>query len=681
MSSYPLDFDMTPKGVAQLRADDVACHAALLAALGHTDWQLRRVALRTLTQWQERQALHGAHLTSLCHHLVAGLAATANVGLRNACADALSILGAAALPVLQAALHASDAADQRKFIVEVLRGCPAPQAQVLLVQALKDALDSPAEAQPAANLRAALIEAVGHHGAPEGIAVLQRLVQAPVVDLQERVQALHALAMCAAPLPVAQLTAWVDDPSLARAVVPLLGFCGDAAALPALLQVVQRGTKTTRRQAVLAVAQLRRQLGQPMDAALRAFWAQGPAAVAHVVEGLAPGADSPTVEATVAFLALCPDTTILPQVLQACAERGLVPAALAYVAAHGPNIMHDIVAALPQQAPQVQLVAIDTLEAMGATGAVPSLWALLPHAESRVAGAIVRALGQLADASFVQPLMDLIRDADDATVARQAVWSLGRLGQRHLDAVTAPLRHAIACGDVQAAWLQILGSLSQPADVAAITAAMAHQDAEVRRAAVEAASHYGGAVACASLLRALADHHPEVRLAAARALAHDRSSAAVTALIAAMGDADPWVVAQAARSLGSLQNSRGVDVLQRAAHSPHVPVAVAALESLARLAPRDLSETVTRALRHLDVEVVREALQVAAQLDRDFAQEALTAALSHPAWDVRATAAQLLTQQHWLPAAEPLRRALERESEPLVQARLAQLQGRLEAGS
>ncbi|RYF02547.1 MAG: hypothetical protein EOO40_13190, partial [Deltaproteobacteria bacterium] len=218
MSSYPPDFDMTPQCVAQLRADDAASHAALLAALGHTDWQLRRVALHTLTQWQARQALQGALLTSLCSRLVAGLAATANVGLRNACADALSILGAAALPALQAALDASHEADQRKFIVEVLSVCPAPHAQVLLVQALKDALAGPAETQSAANLRAALIEAVGHHRAPEGVAVLQGLVQAPVVDLQERVQALHALAVCAAPLPVAQLIVWVQDPSLARAV-------------------------------------------------------------------------------------------------------------------------------------------------------------------------------------------------------------------------------------------------------------------------------------------------------------------------------------------------------------------------------------------------------------------------------------------------------------------------------
>jgi len=164
-----------------------------------------------------------------------------------------------------------------------------------------------------------------------------------------------------------------------------------------------------------------------------------------------------------------------------------------------------------------------------------------------------RALGRIGPAAkpAVAALERMLQDRD-ATVrvnAAEALWKM----DRHAAAIPALVKiidEGAGAGPYQA--VIAIGRLEAPPDTAisALTAALGHAEADVRRAAARAMGEIGP-TAVPLLTRALADANDEVRRGAVEALRWI-GPAAVPQLIAALKNDRPVVRRMAARALGRL---------------------------------------------------------------------------------------------------------------------------------
>ncbi|HET6346543.1 MAG TPA: HEAT repeat domain-containing protein [Myxococcota bacterium] len=660
MSGYGLAVPVDPAveeethaRVVALSPQDHEALAQLYHGLGDLSWRVRKAALVTLQRFRA--------VPKLVETLIGGLGSQDNAGLRNACAEGLVFLGDTAVEELGRALYTADL-DQRKFVVEVLGLIGTRPA----LESLLGALD-----QADTNVKSAVVDALGQIGGPIVTAELTRRLAEKPDDLQYAVYVLDALGRCRACLPVASLLPWLGQKQLARFVYPLLGLCQDVAALAPLVQAVVTGSRGVRRMAMPALVTLWRSLDARADATVSALLGQHPNAVDVLVDSL--GDEDGIAEAAVRLLSLCNATAHAAKVLDMCAARGMAQVGIESMSRLGPAVVVPLIEAMETTDVQAQLLFLDVIESVGDASAVPALLRICYSAHPHLAAAAVRAVGKLAGADVVGPLMQVVRTRDEAELSRQAVFALARIGERHPDVVASHMRRALEVGDVQPAWLSVLGSVRRSQDIDVLVASCKHMNPEVRRAAVEAAQRFGSQIPETCMLEALRDEHPRVRVAAARALSTYGSEASLQALLGVMTDLDPWVVAEAARSLGAVGGRKATHVLHLAASSSSAPIAIAALQSLARLGSDGLESTVRRALQHAEVEVVREALAGAVRIGGKLAQEALEGALSHRSWDVRWAAAEALLDTRLPVPLNVINAASERETEPLVRERLERL--------
>jgi hypothetical protein len=105
-----------------------------------------------------------------------------------------------------------------------------------------------------------------------------------------------------------------------------------------------------------------------------------------------------------------------------------------------PTALPQFRAALSHPAPVVQIAAARGLSELGTTDDVPQLIALLEvHAPEHARPAMIHALGAIADARAVRPLLDIVRDPRMRELHAAAAAALGRIGARealpYLDAL------------------------------------------------------------------------------------------------------------------------------------------------------------------------------------------------------------------------------------------------------
>ena len=639
--------------VSGLQPDAPDALAVLIESLGHTSWRVRKASLEAVDRMRQQPRLVGA--------LIDGLASHDNAGLRNACAEALVQLGEQAVPEVATKLRTPDL-DQRKFIVEVLGLIGTRSARQSLLGALDEA-DS--------NVRSAVIDSLGQIGGPEVVHELTaRLLDKPD-DLQLAVYVLDALARLRARLPSAQLLTWLKHRQLARFVYPLLGLSQDKAAFAPLVDGIVASSRGIRRVALPALVCLADELGPVYEAEI-AQMLRGRADISVALNEALQEEDSKVAESAVTLLGLSCNARDAVTMLQTCSSRGFLQAGMTAVGRLGSQVVGPLLDALDLVDTQTQLVFLDAIEFVGDGGAVPELLKLSRSSSSYTAGAAMRALGRLAGPESIEPLMQVAR-SEESELVRQAVFALGGIGARHPEAVAQTVRHAVQAGDLQPAWIAVLGSIGRDTDIDVVIASARHQSAEVRVAAIDAARAYGSRIPETTLLQAMHDSESTIRAAAARALSAYRTEASLAALLEAMRDMDPWVVAEAAQALGARGGRSAVQALQLAANSSVALVAIAALQALSRLEPQGLESTLRKALRHADPEVVREALGVVASLDVDFVADALTEGLRHRAWGVRLFAASVAISHRIALKSDVIEASLQTETEPLVKEKLHRL--------
>jgi HEAT repeat protein len=207
--------------------------------------------------------------------------------------------------------------------------------------------------------------------------------------------------------------------------------------------------------------------------------------------------------------------------------------------------------------------------------------------------------------------------------------------------------------------------------------AVAADDPEARRAAVQGLARLSDPNAAQLLAFSLADDDVEVQLAAATALGRFRDANgqafAIDPLLHALRDAAAPVQVAAATALGETGDPRAIEPLKELAMHAEPCVVNAALHSLRTLKAQGLQQWLLSLLSHVDQEIVKEALGALAEAEPTLAAAAMLQALDHPIWDVRLTAVQLLERAQLPVASAVLHEHIAHEKDDLVRAALAQV--------
>jgi cyclophilin family peptidyl-prolyl cis-trans isomerase/HEAT repeat protein len=244
--------------------------------------------------------------------------------------------------------------------------------------------------------------------------------------------------------------------------------------------------------------------------------------------------------------------------------------------------------ASPRQATRIE--AVRAAGQSHAWAARALLRATLADHDSAVAATAAFALGLYPDTSSVAALRAALRGP--ATVAREAAWSLGEIGEPARGAVEDALRAPPGSASVG---VLLAAGMLRPVPVALIipylTAAHARDEPGVVAAAAEALSRSPSPAGVRGLLQVARAPDPDIRVVAARGLGSrvagdSLGPQARDTLIALAGDTDAHVRAVAVRAVASYGRTAR-DLVIGALHDPDANVRVAASQVLDRVLGRD----------------------------------------------------------------------------------------------
>ncbi len=635
---------------AELDPDPAALEACL-GALGDRSWRVRKAAVECLVAHAGREAV--------IPRLVDALGDEDNAGTRNAAAEALMRIGAAAGDALAARLEDPDQ-DLRKFCVDVLGEIGGADAVPALVTRLGDADE---------NVRGAAAEALGKIGGEAAEAALMDVLGG--ADLLVTLSALDALGRAGCLVPFGRLSPLLGKRLLRRPVLRLLARIADPAALAALVESLGDPARGTREAALGA-------LGEWMDwhdpgrtAAKQALEALDPAALTDACALALEGRDPVVVAGAVEVLALLGAAELAPRMIEAAGDERLRERVQSALLRMGEAVTRPLLAALDGLGPAAQEVAAAVLAGIGDPRAVPELVQRLDQGDDRVRLAAVEALGLLGDERAVEPLSRYLGRAD-RLLSGTVIRALGALAEaareRVLDACRSLLGHEDALRVADAC--RVLAEVGSPAEIPLLQAVLRHEDPRAREAAVDALGALPAGEAVDQLRFGLTDESPQVRAAAARALGRQGGRPAVEALLIALQDDEPVVVGAAAEAVGEVGGPEDavhlLPLVGEAADPAPAPAAWAAVRALGRLGAPDLATALGRAASHPEGEVVKEVAEVAADLEGEAGARILLACARHPAWDVRRVAARLLARRGDPSVIPDLEALLAGESDPLA---------------
>ena len=391
------------------------------------------------------------------------------------------------------------------------------------------------------------------------------------------------------------------------AIATLLGWIGDASALPALSQLLDDPASAE------AATEAIQQIGRDHDSALvEALRAKDPAA----------------------------RIAVLPIV----GSRRAAP---------------EVRALLDDDEPEVRARACEALARIGETAAVPRLFELLGDPSPRVAHAAAGAIQSLGTAGTAGLVIAALAGTNLA-VRRQALRIIGTLG---CDGAYDAVRAAVADPDRRIAELAVaaLVALDDPRVDPALAELAAHPIEAVRAAAMRAIATRGGPDAAALLARGVADEAawvryyacqglgrlgaeatllierlddpaPHVRIAAIEALAHVQTDAAWQALCAMVRAPDPDQARAALVGIGLRATPAALPFLRAAAASPDAATRLIALSGLATRSEPEALAALDAAARDAAPEIQDAALSLLGERDDRAAGEILVAvALAHEA--------------------------------------------------
>ncbi len=444
---------------------------------------------------------------------------------RRSILDALSEMGAAAVPGLTGQMRQSNVASAKDAAFVLGRiGAPATASVPALVEAL---------AAGDWELRKAAAAALGRI-APQSEPVSDAVVDMWVAALHSEAAAERRFAaIClgrkgpAAARAVPVLISLLKDPTCAAATA--LGQIGDAAAVPALIEAVADGHPRLRAQAIHALGRLGPAAGSAMPVLRIALGS--PDNQVRALAASAIGLIGVRATEAIEALARCvedDDPLVRQSVMEALARLGVEDGSArgALTAAMGKG----------READEAWAAASLSAVEEHREAATQRLSDLLSSEEASVRFAVCKALCVLGRyARFASPLLlELCHDQDDM-VAGAAIEALGASGSTSPHATAAlalSLQHQSPLIRQRAACA--LGKIGQAASSAApaLCAELSDRDDQVVLAAVEALGRIGaGAAEAVPMLQSLAGHeNPAIREAVCQALLRVTGSDALTSV-------------------------------------------------------------------------------------------------------------------------------------------------------
>jgi HEAT repeat protein len=354
----------------------------------------------------------------------------------------------------------------------------------------------------------------------------------------------------------------VTDPVERAAIVSLLGWIGDATALPALARLLDDCAMVE-----IATEALQR-ISRAHDAAMReALRASEPAARVAVLPVVSHRRTAPDVRA----LLDDDDAEVRARACDALARIGdtaAVPAMFAMLGDPSPRVSHAAAAAIQSlgtaSTPALAIGALRT----GAPG---------------VRRQALRIIGYLGcDGAY-----DAVRaaiDDPDRRIAELAITALGSQDDPRVEPVLAELaqHRDVAHEGVRAAAMRAAAQRTGRPAIDVLERGLGDDDAWVRYYACQGLGRIGDARAAASLVERLADAAPHVRIAAVEALAHLDTPGAWQALCSAVESPDPDQQRAALVGIGLRSTAAALPFLIAAARSADPATRLIAVSGLAR---------------------------------------------------------------------------------------------------
>jgi HEAT repeat protein len=645
--------------LARVRGNDLA--ELLVRALADEDWRVRKEAAAVAPALEPREAVILA--------VSAALDEKENIGLRNAAVEALIAIGNDAVPSAIVALGSLDA-DGRKLAVEILGGVPDARGTRALVSALQD---------EDGNVRGAAAEALGSAGLAGAEARALALGALSTVlsttEVLLKLAALDSLARLDAKIAWPVFEPLFGDPVLRRHAIAAAGRSHEKAAIVALAGAIGDTSVAVSRDALVALVDslLAAPQRDELFAIARSRIAADSRAPRRIRSFAGADEDAKVRGAALVALGVLRQTEDVRTLLDGLSDEEQGSRAELALRIFGREALGPLLEQSQESMPPVRAATISLVPILAEVSDRPTL-EVLHHAlhdpSADVAVAAIKAIAATGGAADLARLAPHTHHSDPR-IASVATSALGSLAARHPKEARALLLTIDTSGADAVVGCVIVGAIAEggfsraaESDVVFLQSALAHGDAHVRRAAVDALAAIGGAVAGDAVGFALADEEREVVLAAIRALG--RMGRAEPLMTLLEGTRDGGIVACALRALSEADPEHAFEAARPLVRRSDPVVACAAVEAIGQLRGPRREDGLFVALEHAEPDVVKAALvELARDLDaRSTARLGLC--LDHESWDVRRLAAELLGVGGRAAARPLLRARLERETNAAV---------------
>jgi HEAT repeat protein len=569
---------------AEIISDDAQLDAAtLLDALSDDSWQVRRVAIKGVSQRAAPEAISALIHSVVEHHQNPSLLNSALQVLASSDVDTVS-------PLLEL-LQATDS-DLRIQAALALGAQHDTRAVPALVQALED---------DDTNVRYHAIEALGKIKAVDAVDALVAIAESKGFFLG--FVALDALGRIGDARIAPRMMPLLDDDLLRQPAIRLLGQLGDESAvapLTALLNTPEAPAESIAHALATLGERFQEQYGEGAYIAELTNREIAPAGVENLLAALA-APDPEDLRSLAVALGWLKRPGVDRALTRLMGRADLRKDIIEALVRHGSATVDLLIAQLAAEDLEVRRSAVVALGRIGDFCATAALVNALQ--EESLAIDAANALAQIGDPEAVDGLLDLA-GSDDASIRQAVVSALNSLALPHRADRIIPLLHD-PDPNVRESAVKIAGYFGYPESVETLLDLSRDPVERVRCAVIEHLPFVEDERAFDVLVQALNEETPSVRAAAARALGSMDNPAVVQQLVGGLGDEEAWVRYFSARSLGRRRSPNGndagsdagiearIDALARVvARDKFNHVRIAALDSLGQIGGTRVAEIV-----------------------------------------------------------------------------------------
>lgn len=447
------------------------------------------------------------------------------------------------------------------------------------------------------NVAMAAIEALGAIGGAAAVDALVGVVE--MRNFFRTFPAMHVLARTNDPRAIPALAALLDDELYRAEAIRTLGRTGLVQAIGPLA----RHRESDPRGIALACADLiaRAAWRGAEDSAMAALRDAMPDAARFV--GVLADADREETAAIAGMLGVIGDSTTLPVLAQMLADPQLASVATTAVQRIVRGNHSALVAALMAPDSLLRAAALPAASSMQASPAVRSL---LTDDDPEVRARACDALARIGDIDAVPALFESLADTH-ARAAQAAIAAIHSLGSDRTAALTLEaLGHESSAVRRHALRIVAYAGLHEALDT--VEALVDDPDPRVAELAIVALGAIADPRVDEILTARIRDTRPEMRAAVARAAIARTDAVARSLLVTAVADEHAWVRYHGCRGLGQVQVGDAAELLVARLDDVSPPVRLAALDALAQLSTDDAFQALAGAARSPDADTRRAAL-------------------------------------------------------------------------